>query len=399
MRRSWTARLAVAIAASQLYFSSTMAQDVSQTASNNIQSSSATPTTSEAVESSTATPTSSGEPTIHSVKAGAGGFKFTPQELHNVSVGDIVQWEFYPPDHSVARAEFGSACVPYEYTGKDKVGFWSETQWVNNTNELTYFNVTVNSTEPIFFYCAAPNSCLGEHMVGVINPNSTQTLASQVQAAAAADFQLAPGEPVPGEATSTLSNAPTSTGAPPPSNGESHGGGHSLSTGAIVGIVIGGVAFLAICAALFFFVGRSKSLKEVIKQRDGTNTHDPHMSQQYGRSDYGHGGLPSPGFQSPAPGYATPPPGHYPDYGFNSPPGYGQHNVGEQYPSGWTSPGPQQGHMSMMSNVSGLSQQQIDQLKHAQMNGQPAVAELHSPPLEQQSFSAELDASGRNKPK
>ncbi|KAI4631313.1 hypothetical protein J4E83_002844 [Alternaria metachromatica] len=342
-----------------------MAQDVSQTASNNIQSSSATTTTSEAVESSTATPTSSGEPTIHSVKAGAGGFKFTPQELHNVSVGDIVQWEFYPPDHSV----------------------------------LTYFNVTINSTEPIFFYCAAPNSCLGEHMVGVINPNSTQTLASQVQAAAAADFQLEPGEPVPGEASSTLSNTPTSTGAPPPSNGGGHGGGHSLSTGAIVGIVIGGVAFLAICAALFFFVGRSKSLKEVIKQRDGTNTHDPHMSQQYGRSDYGHGGLPSPGFQSPAPGYATPPPGHYPDYGFNSPPGYGQHNVGEQYPSGWTSPGPQQGHMSMMSNVSGLSQQQIDQLKHAQMNGQPAVAELHSPPLEQQSFSAELDASGRNKPK
>ncbi|KAI4693835.1 uncharacterized protein J4E84_002411 [Alternaria hordeiaustralica] len=123
------------------------------------------------------------------------------------------------------------------------------------------------------------------------------------------------------------------------------------------------------------------------------------MSQQYGRSDYGHGGLSSPGFQSPAPDYATPPPGHYPDYGFNSPPGYGQHNVGEQYPSGWISPGPQHGHMSMMSNVSGLSQQQIDQSKHAQMNGQPAVAELHSPPLEQQSFSAELDASGRNKPK
>lgn len=369
MRRSWTARLAVAIATSQLCFSSTMAQDVSQTASNDIQSSTATPTISEAVESSTATPTSSGEPTIHSIKAGVGGFKFTPQELHNVSVGDIVQWEFYPPDHSVARAEFGSACVPYEYTGKDKVGFWSETQWVNNTNEvgpsmnsrpsyanalqLTYFNVTINSTEPIFFYCAAPNSCLGEHMVGVINPNSTQTLASQVQAAAAADFQVAPGDPIPAEATSTLSNAPTSTGTAPPPSGGGHGGGPSLSTGAIVGIVIGGVAFLAICAALFFFVGRSKSLKEVIKQRDTMNTHDPNMSQQYG-----HGGLASPGFQSPAPGYATPPPGHYPDYGFNSPPGYGQHNVGEQYPSGWTSPGPQHGHMSMMSNVSGLSQQQ-----------------------------------------
>jgi plastocyanin len=136
MRRSWAARLAVTIAAGQLYFSATIAQDTLRTTSDNIRSSSATPTVSGSVESPTATPTSSGEPTVHSIKAGAGGFKFTPQELHNVSVGDIVQWEFYPPDHSVARAEFGSACVPYEYTGKDKVGFWSETQWVNNTNEV-----------------------------------------------------------------------------------------------------------------------------------------------------------------------------------------------------------------------------------------------------------------------
>lgn len=57
-----------------------------------------------------------------------------------------------------------------------------------------------------------------------------------------------------------------------------------------------------------------------------------------------------------------------------------------------------------MSKIPGLDMhanyvRRIDQLKHAQMNGQPAVAELHSPPLEQQSFSAELDASGRNKPK
>jgi hypothetical protein len=120
---------------------------------------------------------------------------------------------------------------------------------------------------------------------------------------------------------------------------------------------VGGVA-LAICAALFFFVGRSKSLKEVIKRQDAANNHDPHMSQQYGGSSYGHGGLASPGFQPSTPGYATPPPGHHLDYGFNSPPQYGQHSVGEQYPSGWSSPGQQHGHLSMMSSVSGMSQQQ-----------------------------------------
>ncbi|KNG48729.1 extracellular serine-rich protein [Stemphylium lycopersici] len=222
------------------------------------------------------TPTASNEPKVHLIKAGAGGFKFTPQEIHNVSVGDIVSWEFYPPDHSVARAEYGSACVPYEYTGIDKVGFWSETQWVNDTSQITYFNITINSTEPIFFYCAAPESCTGKLMVGAINPNSTQTLASQVHAAAVADFQVAPGEPIPAEASSTLSSAPTSIGPPGGSGGDD--GDHSLSTGAIAGIVVGGVAFLAICAALFFFVGRSKTLKETIKRQDAANNPDPHMS-------------------------------------------------------------------------------------------------------------------------
>jgi hypothetical protein len=53
-----------------------------------------------------------------------------------VSMGDIVTFEFYPPDHSVARAEYGSACVPYEYTGKDRTGFWSETQWVKTASEV-----------------------------------------------------------------------------------------------------------------------------------------------------------------------------------------------------------------------------------------------------------------------
>lgn len=80
----------------------------------------------------------SSTPKVHLVKAGVGGFVFEPDQLTNVSVGDVVTFEFYPPDHSVARAEFGSACVPYEYTGKSKVGFWSGTQWVNTTSEVSF---------------------------------------------------------------------------------------------------------------------------------------------------------------------------------------------------------------------------------------------------------------------
>jgi plastocyanin len=137
MARSWTTRLAATIAASQL-LPFVSAQSSTPTASGISSVTSASPSSTDSIEAK-----------VHMIKAGAGGWKFDPQEIHNVSVGDIVKWEFYPPDHSVARAEFGSACVPYEYTGNDKVGFWSETQWVNNTNEVRSFKSTWEDAQDI----------------------------------------------------------------------------------------------------------------------------------------------------------------------------------------------------------------------------------------------------------
>jgi len=136
MRRSWPAKLATTIVAGQLFFPTTVAQGIASTlvagGSSILASITVGPSSSE--PTSTASPS----PKVHTITAGVGGFKFTPQEISNVSVGDIVTWEFFPPDHSVARAEFGSACVPYEDTGKDKVGLWSGTQWVNNTDEVCF---------------------------------------------------------------------------------------------------------------------------------------------------------------------------------------------------------------------------------------------------------------------
>lgn len=296
-----------------------------------------------------------------------------PQELTNVSVGDTVTFEFYPPDHSVVQAEYGSACVPYSYADKDHAGkgFWTETQWVNTTADITHYNITINNTAPIFFYCAAPNSCIGELMVGAINPNSTQTLAAQIQAAKDADFQLAVGDPVPKEASSTILNGPTAAATHAASSGGSH-----LSGGAIAGIVVGAVAFLVCCAALFFFVGRSKSLKEVIKRQDAN------VARQS-----------TPG---PDTGY-LPHDQQVPRYGSPAPP-YGQHNATDQYPGGWQgSPQMQQGHMSMMSQTSGMSQEQLDYYKQSQAYVQAAPAELHSPEPGQQEFRAEL-ADNAQKP-
>ena len=203
---------------------------------------------------------------------------------------------------------------------------------------MTTFEITINDTAPIFFYCAAPKSCTDQHMVGAINANETQTLQAQIESAKKADFQLQVGDPVPKEATSTILNGPTS--APSTAPASSSDGVH-LSTGAIAGIVVGGVAFLIICAALFFFVGRSKTLKESLKRQNaGENVNG-------GRSS------------TPGPDMGYMPHGsQVPRYGSPAPP-YGQHHVGEQYPSGWAgSPQMQQGHMSMQSHMSGMSQEQ-----------------------------------------
>ncbi|KAF1844705.1 uncharacterized protein K460DRAFT_376345 [Cucurbitaria berberidis CBS 394.84] len=392
MARSWISRLAATLAASHVI--SFVSAQITSTpnvlpAPTFVESSSRVTALISLASSLKTAPspssTASKGPKVHLIQAGQGGFKFTPQSVSNVAVGDTVTFEFYPPDHSVARAEFESACVPYEYTGKGKTGFWSTTQWVDTVDKITHWNLTINSTEPIFFYCAAPGSCKDKWMVGAINPNGTQTLDAQIRAARRADYQVAPGETIPNEATSTLVNAPTSAPSSP-----SSGGSHKLSGGVIAGIVVGAVAFLVICAALFFYVGRSKSLKEVLKRQDATMRTSttpgggPEMGQQFGhQAEYP--AQPSPYLSGMAPGQA--------EYGMNSPPMYGQHNATEQYPSGWASPGQQSGHLSMMST---MSQQQMDEIKaaHAQ---QHRVAEMHTPEPGQQRFTAELEAPGQRK--
>lgn len=124
MAPSWCARLAVALTLNS-FFTSGLAQSP-------LPSFTTVDNSTPMIVRQSAVP----NPTTWIVKAGAGGFKFTPQSLSNVSIGDIVSFEFYPPDHSVARAEFGSACVPYESTGPGRTGFWSGTQLVDSVAQV-----------------------------------------------------------------------------------------------------------------------------------------------------------------------------------------------------------------------------------------------------------------------
>ncbi|KAM3086830.1 hypothetical protein ACMFMG_000953 [Clarireedia jacksonii] len=241
--------------------SSSTIRSSSSTASSVATSSS---TTSSNSSSTSTTSTTSAPAATKTVSVGADGLNYFPNKL-TANVGDVIEFRFYPQNHSVARAEYKQPCIPYEYTGAGKVGFWSGFEpiaIVSNTPPI--FNLLINDTEPIFFYCSAPGACM-DGMIGVINENETQTLDVQLAYAENATIEFSPNEYFPKEVAHTT---------------ESHSH-KTLSGGAIAGIVIGGVAVLVLGAAVIYMCGRQRTMKEIFK-----NPANPHPNNPVNHNSY-----------------------------------------------------------------------------------------------------------------
>lgn len=129
------------------------------------------------------------------------------------------------------------------------------------------FQQRVNDTDPIFFYCAASGSCVDYHMIGVINPNSTQTYDIQLEYAENVTYQMTPGEAFPSE-TSSSSSATSSASSSSGSSSSSH---HGLSAGAIAGIAIGAAAVLVLAAAIVYLCGRRGGLDKAYNRQGRAN--------------------------------------------------------------------------------------------------------------------------------
>ncbi|KAL9075643.1 MAG: hypothetical protein Q9161_001394 [Pseudevernia consocians] len=234
----------------------------------------------------------------HVVTVGQELNQFDPDSL-TANVGDVIQFQFFPPNHSVGRAEYQQPCIPYEDTGENKVGFWSgffpldkilpnvsDTPGGPNclaeVQQPPTWNLTINDTEPIFLYCAAPGSCINYQMVAVINPNDSVSLATQKEDASNAQYMLAPGQPFPSEAgvpsgdvnpgtnanatTSQSSSTQATTSSAAYASYTADASSQKLSTGAIVGIVIAGVAVAVLVGALFFLLGRQKTMLQFMRR-------------------------------------------------------------------------------------------------------------------------------------
>ncbi|ROW11326.1 hypothetical protein VMCG_00887 [Cytospora schulzeri] len=216
----------------------------------------------------------------HSQHSSGSGFKFSPDTVTNASIGDIIEFRFYPTAHSVVRSEFKLPCIPYEDTGPNKVGFFSGFIDVATiTNNGPTFSVRVNDTQPIFFYCAAPGSCIDNYMIGVINPNETETFDIQLDYTKNTTIQLTPGDPLPSETAAATSTGATSS----PTSGSSSGGhsGTKLSSGAIAGIAIGGAVVVLLVAALIYLCGRRGGIDKAYTRQRGHSTPAPMIEAKY----------------------------------------------------------------------------------------------------------------------
>lgn len=203
--------------------------------------------------------------------------------------------------------------------GVGHYGFWSGWEPVDAVlDDPPQWSVRVNDTEPIFYYCGAPNSCIGYGMVGVINPNASTSLQHQRQLAEQSTFALVPGQDWPSEgaipsgvATSSVSSTSTSPTAPATVTATPAPSSKGLGAGAIAGIAIGGAAVLLAAGVAVWFCGRQSRRNSAptpaAPAHEVSHAYNPAMASMYGK----------PGHMSMVSGYSMPP--GYDQHGMRSP--------------------------------------------------------------------------------
>ncbi|THH32000.1 hypothetical protein EUX98_g2172 [Antrodiella citrinella] len=152
---------------------------------------------------------------VHTVVVGNanGSLIFDPPFLTDIPPRDTISFEFHQKNHSVTQSNFAAPCLK---AGLDS-GFMAV---ADNATEFPTFNVTVNQTAPLWFYCrqhtpAGASHC-GAGMVFAVNPvqssprnfSAFQALAAQLNGTnttgAVSSPSTTPSSPAGSGATSSM---------------------------------------------------------------------------------------------------------------------------------------------------------------------------------------------------
>ncbi|KAG8894945.1 hypothetical protein FRB99_000887 [Tulasnella sp. 403] len=171
---------------------------------------------------------------VWNVTVGQGALTFSPTTA-TPAVGDTLHFVFAGGNHTATQSTFAAPCAAMSG------GFNSGYQPVDTGGPTQpTFDVQVNSTDPIWVYCAQAGHCQAG-MVFAANPTSNQTFAA-FQAAAE-------GKPTP-SASTTVSGTPAPIGpvnAPTPSSSSNSAFPHVARNGwfavfaGAVGVIAGAV--------------------------------------------------------------------------------------------------------------------------------------------------------------
>lgn len=95
------------------------------------------------------------------INVGEGGLKFTPDSV-TAAEGDVLEFHYYPQNHSVAQSTFDKPCTA------NATGIWSGFMPVSGGEGQSIFSVTINNTDTIWLYCSQGEHCKGG-MAMVVN--------------------------------------------------------------------------------------------------------------------------------------------------------------------------------------------------------------------------------------
>ncbi|KHO01861.1 extracellular serine-rich protein [Metarhizium album ARSEF 1941] len=134
--------------------------------------------------------------------------RFFPSKI-TAQPGDMVQFQFWAGNHSVAQSGFDHPCVPIASVNASKPGFYSSFQPAEagvRTGRIPVYTIVVNNTQPMWVYCSQTNHCQ-KKMSMVINENTAANTSRSLE-----NYQS--GSAVSSKSPSAAPSAPSAKTAP-----------------------------------------------------------------------------------------------------------------------------------------------------------------------------------------